>query len=246
MELLSVILLITSGFPSQRAIYAGFDIDDLVQDCSNSSALAMELLQSCPKPSILSLISLNILDAVTYTEHAKRKTVTAMDVVYALKLQGRTLYGFGGMLRLIKDNIDGLGQDCSNSSALAMELLQSCTKPSILSLMLASTNVWTNSRVAGDLTRHGAHVSDCHCNGIMETQWFGSKQTTLMYGVCSSDVAPSNRQWKIARSMLGCGQPAVLQHHRLQQLISPWTKWPPFRRRYFQMHFREWKVVYFD
>ncbi|KAK8282144.1 hypothetical protein V6Z12_D08G006300 [Gossypium hirsutum] len=29
-----------------------------------------------------------IRDAVTYTEHARRKTVTAMDVVYALKRQG--------------------------------------------------------------------------------------------------------------------------------------------------------------
>ena len=37
-----------------------------------------------------------IRDAVTYTEHAKRKPVTAMDVVYALKRQGRNLYGFGG------------------------------------------------------------------------------------------------------------------------------------------------------
>ena len=37
-----------------------------------------------------------IRDAVTYTEHAKRKTVTALDVVYALKRQGKTLYGFGG------------------------------------------------------------------------------------------------------------------------------------------------------
>ena len=37
-----------------------------------------------------------IRDSVTYTEHAHRKTVTAMDVVYALKRQGRTLYGFGG------------------------------------------------------------------------------------------------------------------------------------------------------
>ncbi|XP_044414621.1 histone H4 [Triticum aestivum] len=37
-----------------------------------------------------------IRDVVTYTEHARRKTVTAMDVVYALKRQGRTLYGFGG------------------------------------------------------------------------------------------------------------------------------------------------------
>ena len=36
-----------------------------------------------------------IRDAVTYTMHAHRKTVTTMDVVYALKLQGRTLYGFG-------------------------------------------------------------------------------------------------------------------------------------------------------
>ncbi|KAA8495289.1 Histone H4 [Porphyridium purpureum] len=36
-----------------------------------------------------------IRDAVTYTEHARRKTVTAMDVIYALKRQGRTLYGFG-------------------------------------------------------------------------------------------------------------------------------------------------------
>ncbi|XP_058198338.1 uncharacterized protein LOC131313857 [Rhododendron vialii] len=43
-----------------------------------------------------------IRDAVTYTEHARRKTVTAMDVVYALKRQGRTLYGFGG--------------DCSNGT----------------------------------------------------------------------------------------------------------------------------------
>lgn len=59
-----------------------------------------------------------IRDAVTYTEHAsessqrfhslgllisdrapiilpERKTVTSLDVVYALKRQGRTLYGFG-------------------------------------------------------------------------------------------------------------------------------------------------------
>lgn len=34
-----------------------------------------------------------IRDAVTYTEHAKRKTVTSLDVIYALKRQGRTLYG---------------------------------------------------------------------------------------------------------------------------------------------------------
>lgn len=36
-----------------------------------------------------------IRDSVTYTEHAKRKTVTAMDVIYALKRQGKCLYGYG-------------------------------------------------------------------------------------------------------------------------------------------------------
>lgn len=35
-----------------------------------------------------------VRDAVHYTEHARRKTVTGMDVVCALKLRGRTLYGF--------------------------------------------------------------------------------------------------------------------------------------------------------
>lgn len=42
------------------------------------------------------ILSLQVIrDSVTYTEHAKRKTVTALDVVYALKRSGRTLYGFG-------------------------------------------------------------------------------------------------------------------------------------------------------
>ena len=47
--------------------------------------------------SVLKVFLENVIrDAVTYTEHSRRKTVTAMDVVYALKRQGRTLYGFGG------------------------------------------------------------------------------------------------------------------------------------------------------
>lgn len=37
-----------------------------------------------------------IRTTICYTEHARRKTVTSMDVVYALKQQGKTLYGFGG------------------------------------------------------------------------------------------------------------------------------------------------------
>ncbi|URE01226.1 hypothetical protein MUK42_20064 [Musa troglodytarum] len=34
--------------------------------------------------------------SVTYTESARRTTVTAMAVVRALKSQGKTLYGYGG------------------------------------------------------------------------------------------------------------------------------------------------------
>lgn len=45
---------------------------------------------------VLRVFLQNVLqDATKYTEHARRKTVTALDVVYALKRQGNTLYGFG-------------------------------------------------------------------------------------------------------------------------------------------------------
>lgn len=44
--------------------------------------------------SVLKVFLENVIrDAVTYTDHARRKTVTAMDVVYALKRQGCNLYG---------------------------------------------------------------------------------------------------------------------------------------------------------
>ena len=45
-----------------------------------------------------------VKDSVTYTEHAKRKTVTTMDPVYALQRMGRTIYGFG-------DGMGVLGMD---------------------------------------------------------------------------------------------------------------------------------------
>ena len=43
-------------------------IDGLVQDCSNSSALAMELLQSCTKPSICDKTVNFTVDVVLWTE----------------------------------------------------------------------------------------------------------------------------------------------------------------------------------
>ena len=60
---------------------------DLFGKCPVSSSPSASSTRS-PPPQV-------IRDSVTYTEHAKRKTVTALDVVYALKRSGRTLYGFG-------------------------------------------------------------------------------------------------------------------------------------------------------
>jgi histone H4 len=56
------------------------------------SALIYDEARSC----LRTFLQCAIKDAVTYTEHARRKTVTAMDIVYALKRQGKSLYGFGG------------------------------------------------------------------------------------------------------------------------------------------------------
>ncbi|KAI5083232.1 hypothetical protein GOP47_0002975 [Adiantum capillus-veneris] len=56
------------------------------------SGLIYEETRGVPKIFLKNVIR----DVVTYTEHARCKTVTAMDVVFALKRQGRTLYGFGG------------------------------------------------------------------------------------------------------------------------------------------------------
>jgi histone H3/H4 len=37
-----------------------------------------------------------IADASHYSNHARRQTITALDVVHALKRRGITLYGYGG------------------------------------------------------------------------------------------------------------------------------------------------------
>jgi histone H4 len=37
-----------------------------------------------------------VVQAIVYSGHSKRKTVVAMDIVYAMKSRGRTIYGYGG------------------------------------------------------------------------------------------------------------------------------------------------------
>ncbi|OCH87797.1 hypothetical protein OBBRIDRAFT_805793 [Obba rivulosa] len=60
-----------------------------------------------------------IRDSVTYTEHAKRKTVTALDVVYALKRSGRTLYGFAAGGGSLGNHHPPIPRDFSASSLAA-------------------------------------------------------------------------------------------------------------------------------
>nr|XP_033509709.1 uncharacterized protein LOC104087621 [Nicotiana tomentosiformis] len=75
-----------------------------------------------------------IRDAVTYTEHARRKTVTAMDVVYALKRQGRTLYGFGGRLKMSGRGKGGKGLGKGGAKRhrkVLRDNIQGITKPAI-------------------------------------------------------------------------------------------------------------------
>ena len=78
----------------------------LVQDCSNSIANAMELLQLCTKP----LIYINFVYFLIWD-------YTPEKCHYFLP-NWRHLRHFNGLV-----------QDCSNSIANAMELLQSCAKP---------------------------------------------------------------------------------------------------------------------
>jgi histone H4 len=56
------------------------------------SGLVYEETRGCLKVYLENVLR----GAITYTEHARRKTVSAMDVVHALRFQGRSLYGFGG------------------------------------------------------------------------------------------------------------------------------------------------------
>ena len=77
-----------------KAGITGYDIRRLARrgGCKRISGLIYEATRDVLKEFLTAVLK----DTVQYTEHAKRKTVTAMDVVYALKRQGRTLYGFGG------------------------------------------------------------------------------------------------------------------------------------------------------
>ena len=83
----------------------GQDIDGLMQERCNSIANTLELHLSCTNPLIWGL---------------------------CCELEVWSMCYVGNFIAVTEpDHIDGLVQDCSISSVLAMEILQSCTKPSI-------------------------------------------------------------------------------------------------------------------
>jgi len=45
--------------------------------------------------ALKSFLETNVRDAVAYCDYAKRRTVTALDMVYSLRKNGHRLYGFG-------------------------------------------------------------------------------------------------------------------------------------------------------
>ena len=114
-------------------------INGLVQDWGISIANAMEILQSCTKPSIYTpflLINLcaecriRTSNVPTYPASAIIRSVTGMLHSWHFLISSSSCNFLQDNTQVTK-HIDVWMQDSVNSSALAMELPQSCTKQSI-------------------------------------------------------------------------------------------------------------------
>ena len=86
-------------------------------------------------------------------------------------------------------------------------------------LICALINAWINTRDAADLRLHCAHYDVTAIGQGMDEEL----RRLVLHG------GGQCRTCKI-----------------LVWFNFPWTKWLLFRKRYFQVHFREWKVLYFD
>ena len=144
-------------------------LNGLEQDCSNAIADALELPQSCTKPSKYSLpthrhllvviLWASFVDVRSFAEVFNHEVSSPIGCFICRQqcFERLAIHGWWRgdpcdvqegwcqvniqSNRLMKTWIQiyhfhGLVQDCSNSSALAMELLQSCTKPSICDLII--------------------------------------------------------------------------------------------------------------
>ena len=107
-------------------------------------------------------------------------------------------------------HIDGLLQDCSNSSALAMELLQSCTKPSILWFIVCDLTVAQNKE----------NVSTWDPLVKAPSQW----ETTQHCNVASHWLCAFIK-WSLYTGVFYTAQGQIVRHKydsRLVPLLSCW------------------------
>ena len=110
-----------------------------MQDCNNSIANALELLQSCTKPSIYSSHphSANfVINATLFFFNGEQSTplcscfncccMQFMPIFSLYCVHTKSL----SSTESIYPKINGSVQDCSISIAITLEILQSCAKPS--------------------------------------------------------------------------------------------------------------------
>ena len=79
-------------------------------------------------------------------------------------------------------------------------------------------------------------------------------ESRLMPTFCKYQRALNARHTEFSRSLVRNTRvidsktfiPKVHNGYVWQIHQDPWTKWSPFRRRYFHLHFCQWKVLYFD
>ncbi|XP_030382654.1 uncharacterized protein LOC115633490 [Scaptodrosophila lebanonensis] len=144
-----------------------------------------------------------IRDAVTYTEHAKRKTVTAMDVVYALKRQGRTLYGFGGISSKAMSIMNSFVNDIFERIAAEASRLAHYNKRSTITSREIQTAV--RLLLPGELAKHA--VSE---GTKAVTKYTSSKMTGRGKGGKGLGKGGAKRHRKVLRDNIqGITKPAI-------------------------------------
>ena len=86
-------------------------------------------------------------------------------------------------------------------------------------------------------------IGSCHFDNFQCSQWWNFHQTE---DICVS-VVWLTTEASIATVGVGLSSWVTgVQRCPIAFIHLPWTKWPLFRGRHFQMHFLEWKVLYFD
>ena len=114
----------------------------------------------------------------------------------------------------------------------------------MFSLIYAWRNSWVHNREAGDLRRHRAQLwRHCNISGILDVSLHYPNSTQEVEEFLQevrnlSASPPFNVDLKPNETVSDLKSDETLTH--------PWITWLVFRRLHFQMHFHEWKYVYFD